>query len=45
MNLQIINDSAGTDPGIQTAGTDPGQRYFTFGWRYKYNTGNITIYE
>ena len=24
MNLQIINDCAGTDPGLQTAGTDPG---------------------
>ena len=27
MNLQIINDYAGTDPGLTTAGTDPGRRY------------------
>ena len=27
MNLQIKNDCAGTDPGLQTAGTDPGRRY------------------
>ena len=27
MNLQIINDCAGTDPGLPTAGTDPGRRY------------------
>ena len=26
MNLQIINDCAGTDPELPTAGTDPGQR-------------------
>ena len=28
MNLQIINVCAGTDPGLQIAGTDPGRRYF-----------------
>ena len=27
MNLQIINDCAGTDSGLPTAGTDPGRRY------------------
>ena len=27
MNLQIINDCAGTDPGLPTAGTDPGRRF------------------
>ena len=27
INLQIINDCAGTDPGLPTAGTDPGRRY------------------
>ena len=27
MNLQIINDCAGTDPGLPTEGTDPGRRY------------------
>ena len=27
MNLQIKNDCAGTDPGLQTAGTDPGRFY------------------
>ena len=27
MNLQIINDCAGTDPGLQIAGTDPDRRY------------------
>ena len=27
MNLQIINDCAGTDHGLPTAGTDPGRRY------------------
>ena len=26
MNLHIINDCAGTDPGLPTAGTDPGRR-------------------
>ena len=26
MNLQIINGCAGTDPGLSTAGTDPGRR-------------------
>ena len=28
-NLQIINGCAGTNPGLQTAGTDPGRRYFS----------------
>ena len=27
MNLQIINNCVGTDPGLPTAGTDPGRRY------------------
>ena len=27
LNLQIINDRAGTDPRLQTAGTDPGRCY------------------
>ena len=27
MNLRIINDCAGTDPGLPTSGTDPGRRY------------------
>ena len=27
MNFQIINDCAGTDAGLPTAGTDPGRRY------------------
>ena len=44
MNLQIINGCAGTDPGIQTAVTNPGQRYYYmhdickmqyFGWCFK----------
>ena len=26
INLQIINDCAGTDPELPTAGTDPGRR-------------------
>ena len=26
MNFQIINGCAGTDPGLETAGTDPGRR-------------------
>ena len=26
MNFQIVNDCAGTDPGLPTAGTDPGRR-------------------
>ena len=26
-NLQIINDCARTDPGLSTAGADPGRRY------------------
>ena len=26
MNLQIINGCAGSDPGLQTAGTDPDRR-------------------
>ena len=35
MNLKIINDCAGTDLGLPTAGTDPNRRYnkifpFTF---------------
>ena len=29
MNLQIINDCAGTDAGLPTAGTDSGRRYGT----------------
>ena len=38
MNLRIINECAGTDPGFPTvgtdsgltaAGTDPGRRYYT----------------
>ena len=27
MNLQIIKDCAGTDPGLPTAETDPSYRY------------------
>ena len=27
MNSQIINGCAGTNPGLLTAGTDPGRRY------------------
>ena len=27
MNLQIRNGCAGTDPGLQTAETNPGRRY------------------
>ena len=30
MNLQIINDCAGTDSGLPTAGSDPGQSYIAF---------------
>ena len=26
MNLRIINNCAGTDPGLPTAGTDPGRQ-------------------
>ena len=31
MNLQIINNCAGTDPGLPTAGTDPSRRFNKFG--------------
>ena len=27
LNLQNINGCAGTDPGLPTAGTDPGRHY------------------
>ena len=27
MNLQIINGCAGTNPELQTVGTDPGRQY------------------
>ena len=30
MNLQIINGCEGTEPGLPTAGTDPGRRYTFF---------------
>ena len=30
MNFQIVNDCAGTDPGLPTAGTDPGRHYLNF---------------
>ena len=29
VNLQIINDCAGTDPGLPTEGTDPDRRHCT----------------
>ena len=31
MNSPIANSCAGTDPGLLTAGTDPGRRYW-FAW-------------
>ena len=43
MYLQIINDCAGTDPGLQTTGTDPGVRYGWVALKDKYNTYAITI--
>ena len=40
MNLQIINECVGTDPGLPTAGTDPGRRYLV---GLTFSQGVITI--